>query len=563
MSAGTLALTNNSDVVPGTGTAFSTELVSGDFVVVTVGGITYTLPVKSVESNSQITLISKYQGPSQSAVAWYAVPRATQNQVTAALVAQTTEALRGLNSDKRNWQAVFSDSGDITVILPDGSTFSGPSWKKIIELLNSIDPEAIQALANQIHADAEQVAADRLDVDAKASQVALDVTTASNAANSAISANTAAQDAKSNAAQSAQEAEQIRDEIGDLQSAVDAVNGVATLPLGLPFWWFSRANIPSGCVAYDGQELDQSTYPTVYAAIVAGTLPVVTEAIWQSTPSKRNCFTLGATSGKFRCPDMNGATAGSIAQIAMTGGTAAQEGIKKGEAPNIKGTLTASTGGAVSASGAFSQPSSPAATTISAGSAATIRTGDIIFDASKYNSGYSDAATDFHPARANGVICGQLFGRVSNPGDVDGATLATRMEAINTDLLGRITSQIEAGKWYDWNDPLVTAFITWASGLTNSSGNLRVKFSKYEIRIKGSMIKSFPSSPELFRLNSAPFASIARYCVPETVVTNGATNANVFTVPVDVTVPSGCIVTVVTGSSTSKYIVDILITLNY
>ncbi|MFP8445417.1 hypothetical protein ACLH09_22075, partial [Citrobacter braakii] len=130
MSAGTLTLTNNSDVITGSGTAFTTELVVGDFIVVTVGGITYTLPVKTIDIDTQITLISKYPGPSQASSAWNAVPRATQNQVTAALVAQTTEALRGLNYDKQNWQLVFSTGGDITVMLPDGSQFSGPSWKK-------------------------------------------------------------------------------------------------------------------------------------------------------------------------------------------------------------------------------------------------------------------------------------------------------------------------------------------------------------------------------------------------------------------------------------------------
>lgn len=211
MPAGTLVLTNNSDVVPGTGTLFTTELVSGDFIVVTVGGITYTLPVKSIDSNLQITLISKYQGPTQSAIAWYAVPRATQNQVTAALVAQATEALRGQNYDKANWQAVFSDSGDITVLLPDGSTFSGPSWKKIVELLNNIDPDAIQSLADQIHADAEQVGAHRLDVDAKASQVGLDASTASAAATTAVSANTSAEEANAAAQSAKTDAEAARD----------------------------------------------------------------------------------------------------------------------------------------------------------------------------------------------------------------------------------------------------------------------------------------------------------------------------------------------------------------
>ncbi|MBJ8946701.1 tail fiber domain-containing protein, partial [Citrobacter freundii] len=38
MSAGTLTLTNNSAAVTGSGTAFTTELVAGDFIVANVGG---------------------------------------------------------------------------------------------------------------------------------------------------------------------------------------------------------------------------------------------------------------------------------------------------------------------------------------------------------------------------------------------------------------------------------------------------------------------------------------------------------------------------------------------
>ncbi|EOZ2661110.1 hypothetical protein ACQQXA_000682 [Escherichia coli] len=132
MSAGTLTLTNNSDLVSGVGTSFSTELTAGDFVVATVGGVTYTLPVKSVEGDTEITLISKYPGPTHQGSAWNAVPRATQNQVTAALVVQSTEALRGLNYDKLNWQQVFSGAGDITVTMPDGTQYSGPSWPSIV-----------------------------------------------------------------------------------------------------------------------------------------------------------------------------------------------------------------------------------------------------------------------------------------------------------------------------------------------------------------------------------------------------------------------------------------------
>ena len=133
MSAGTLTLTNKSAAVTGSGTAFTTELAAGDFAVVTVGGIPYSLPVKSVNSNTSLTLVSNFTGPSQAGAAWYAVPRVAMNLVTAALVTQSAEALRGLNYDKQNWQSVFTASGTITVTLPDGSTFTGPSWKYLAD----------------------------------------------------------------------------------------------------------------------------------------------------------------------------------------------------------------------------------------------------------------------------------------------------------------------------------------------------------------------------------------------------------------------------------------------
>lgn len=49
--------------------------------------------------------------------------------VTAATVTQSAEALRGLNYDKQNWQQIFSNPATATFKLPDGSSFTGPSWK--------------------------------------------------------------------------------------------------------------------------------------------------------------------------------------------------------------------------------------------------------------------------------------------------------------------------------------------------------------------------------------------------------------------------------------------------
>ncbi|EMH4135257.1 tail fiber domain-containing protein [Serratia nevei] len=137
MPAGTLTLTNNSAVVKGTGTAFNTELKAGDFIVSVVGGVTYTLPVKTLDSATQVTLIKAYDGPTQAGAAWYAVPRDAMNAITAQLAAETAKALRGLNLDKENWQQVFSNTGNMTVKLPDGNTYSGPAWNNISASLNN------------------------------------------------------------------------------------------------------------------------------------------------------------------------------------------------------------------------------------------------------------------------------------------------------------------------------------------------------------------------------------------------------------------------------------------
>ncbi|WP_395314690.1 phage tail protein [Enterobacter roggenkampii] len=136
MSAGTITLTNGSAIVGGTGTSFATELAAGDFIVSTVGGVPYTLPVKTVDSNTQVTLVSNFTGPTQAGAAWSAVPRVALNMVTAALVAQSAEALRGLNYDKQNWQSIFSGNGNVTVTLPDGTKWTGPAWNGIATTLS-------------------------------------------------------------------------------------------------------------------------------------------------------------------------------------------------------------------------------------------------------------------------------------------------------------------------------------------------------------------------------------------------------------------------------------------
>ncbi len=138
MPAGTIALTNNSTAVTGSGTSFTAELKANDFIVAIVGGVTYTLGVQSVNSATGVTLTTAYNGPTASGIAWTAVPNAALVGITAQVAADVARAIRGLNLDKANWQQIFSGTGNVTVTLPDGSQYTGPAWGGLIKRDGSV-----------------------------------------------------------------------------------------------------------------------------------------------------------------------------------------------------------------------------------------------------------------------------------------------------------------------------------------------------------------------------------------------------------------------------------------
>lgn len=137
MSAGTISIQNNAAAVAGDGTAFTTELSAGDFIVITTGGVTYTLPVKSIESDTALTLARNYNGPSVTAGAWTAVPRDTLNRISGQMAADTSYAIRQRVLEIDNWYQLLEVNGDVTIKMADGSTYTGPSWLKMIDAMNN------------------------------------------------------------------------------------------------------------------------------------------------------------------------------------------------------------------------------------------------------------------------------------------------------------------------------------------------------------------------------------------------------------------------------------------
>lgn len=327
MPAGTIALTNNSATVTGTGTAFNSELKANDFLVVVAGGVTYTLGVKSVESATGLTLTTNYTGPTMSGLAWTGVPNATLVGITAQVAADVARAIRGLNADKANWQQVFSENRNITVRLPDGSEFTGPSWLKVVELLKDIDLEGLQVIAGEIDADAQQVAADKVtasnaaqtatDAAATATQKAQEAdTSAANAESSETSAADSATSAGASATTATEQADRAQTEADRAEQAANQAGGVKTVngvspdasggitittddikdPSGVPLMEAVRAYVDAVCpigtrmdwpsatlpdnpalgikfLRFTGASFDTTLYPKLAAIYPSGVLP--------------------------------------------------------------------------------------------------------------------------------------------------------------------------------------------------------------------------------------------------------------------------------------------------
>lgn len=132
MSIGTISLTNGSASVTGTGTKFTTDTAAANFVIVVVGGTSYSLAVDKITSDTSLTLVTKYDGPTQSGLAWVDVPYGAQMRMTQELGNNIARLMNYYLKDKENWNGILTGPGDVTVTFPDGSQQTGPSWPELI-----------------------------------------------------------------------------------------------------------------------------------------------------------------------------------------------------------------------------------------------------------------------------------------------------------------------------------------------------------------------------------------------------------------------------------------------
>ena len=148
MAAGTLSVTNNSKAVVGVGTTF-TAFTTGDFLSLVVGQVPYTVAIASVESDTALTLVLPFDGPTAAGLAWDGVKRDTMSLATMGVTVQAQKALRLMIADENNWRAIFGDAEEITVTLPDGRVMQGMSWGYLSQLMKQIDPVEMRNLQQQ------------------------------------------------------------------------------------------------------------------------------------------------------------------------------------------------------------------------------------------------------------------------------------------------------------------------------------------------------------------------------------------------------------------------------
>ena len=193
------------------------------------------------------------------------------------------------------------------------------------------------------------------------------------------------------------------------------MNGISNFNIGDFRLVDSRAFIQANDVVADGQLLNRTDYPELWA--YAQMLTPIADSVWQSDTSQRGKYSTGDGSTTFRVPDRNGAQSGSISGLFARGdgGVSARAGsILRSAAPDVSGTVygrTSLTVGALfgGANGAFSNTNSATAANQVATSATSGTTSDrfttmtMRLSSSNGTYGRNGETEDVYPSNFTGV----------------------------------------------------------------------------------------------------------------------------------------------------------------
>jgi hypothetical protein len=190
-------------------------------------------------------------------------------------------------------------------------------------------------------------------------------------------------------------------------------------------WSVSRATIPAGWIARDGQLLNRADWPGLWALVSASS---VTDAVWLASPyTSRGRYSSGDGSTTFRMPDTNArhADGNTIAAMVLRG-----DGKNSAGTPGLHQTdqLQNITGSVVSSSVAMINPTD--ATGAFVGNAVSVGARPSPVSAAGYTWGFDASrvartGTETRGSNETVIWCTVGAGKAVNPGSVDVTALAT------------------------------------------------------------------------------------------------------------------------------------------
>ncbi|MFJ5428962.1 pyocin knob domain-containing protein [Pectobacterium actinidiae] len=135
---GTIATTNGSKIITGTGTQFINSLngvSSGRMLLLPAAGTVQIYEIESVQSDTQLTLVSPFSGTTGSGKS-YAIP--TSPSVSLEQFAhEFASTLSYYQQQLQGWQSILTGTGNITLTTPDGETVTVRSQAEWDALLNT------------------------------------------------------------------------------------------------------------------------------------------------------------------------------------------------------------------------------------------------------------------------------------------------------------------------------------------------------------------------------------------------------------------------------------------
>mgnify|MGYP001601596885 CR=1 FL=1 len=231
----------------------------------------------------------------------------------------------------------------------------------------------------------------------------------------------------------------------------------AALPVGaMQPWGLTRANMPGGWIARDGQLLNRADWPDLWTLVSAS---AVTDAVWLAAPyTSRGMYSSGNGTTTFRMPDTNAKATDGLTIAAMflrgdgknSAGTAGLHAVDQMQGHKHRTTQrTGDSGTPIDGSdipgGALTSLGAAISSTDTRALSGLPYTGPDV--GATPSGGNARFGTETRPSAETVIWCTVGAGRAVNPGAVDVTAMASTVATHSTQIADIQSKQVITKKW--------------------------------------------------------------------------------------------------------------------